>query len=76
MKQVISYKTFDNMVFETQEEAEKHEDKILEALDTIADVCDRHKECIDCPFYNPHSNNIDCRLADFSPHTWSCEAIK
>lgn len=76
MEQITRYKTIDNMEFETFEEAEKHEDKIFDALNTIADLCDRHEECDKCPFYNPRSHNMDCRLMDFYPRTWPCEAIK
>lgn len=74
MKRVISYKTFDNMVFETQEEAKKHEDKILEALETIANLCEGQNICNDCPFFEHNGWAAACKLHQ-APRSWKVKEI-
>ena len=61
----------DEMIIDSIKKIHSHEE-ILQALQTIKDVCDDHPRCIGCPFYNDDDPE-GCNIVDSnrSPSEWA-----
>ena len=44
------------------------EEKIIEALRTIKEICNKQKDCVKCPFSNA---DLDCKICEESPKYWT-----
>lgn len=72
MEQIVKYKTFDNMIFDTEEEAKRHEFKVKAAVVTISELCQGYSKCEECPF---SGDDRECKLNNYIPERWKEELI-
>lgn len=50
-------------------------EKLLDALKTIQDECDKHKFCTDCPFFIQSDDN-NCGILYRSPDNWKLKKVQ
>lgn len=74
MEQIVKYKTFDNMTFDTEDEAKRYEFKVRSAIATISELCQRHRRCGECPFSGDDAE-CECKLKNYIPERWKEELI-